>query len=201
MNIHEHQAKAVLKAIRRAGPRGHAGLHARRGGAAAAKARRAGLRGQVPDPRRRPRQGPFEGSAPTPRAACASSRRVEDVDASRGDARPRARHPPDRAQGPAGQPPLHRGGRRHRQRALPLPAGRPRDQPRGRGRLHRGRHGHRGGGALHPEKIITIQIDPATGVSPTTAAASPRRWTWRATSPSRPPRCWPRSTPPSWPRT
>ena len=62
MNIHEYQAKARAARIRRAGfarACRSAGRRSRRRGE---EARRPGLGGEEPDPRRRPRQGQVQGS-------------------------------------------------------------------------------------------------------------------------------------------
>ena len=57
MNIHEYQAKAVLREFGVPVPRGHAGFLGRRGGQGARGTRQPGLGGQGADPCRRPRQG------------------------------------------------------------------------------------------------------------------------------------------------
>ena len=48
-----------------------------------------------------------------------------------------------------------------------------------------------------PDKIVTVSVDPATGIMPHHGRRSPRRWGLRATSPSRPRTCWGSSTAPS----
>ena len=59
---------------------------------------------------------------------------------------------PDRPARQAGQPPLHRGRLGDRPRVLSLGAGRPRDLARRLRGLDRRRHGHRGGRARHAGK-------------------------------------------------
>ncbi len=110
------------------------GRRARRPGA-----RRPGVGRQGPDTCRRSRQGRRRqgGQEPGRRARRSPAHARHDPG-----------HPPDRPQGPRGAPALYRRGRGHRPRTLPVPAGRPRNLPRGGGRLHRGRHGHRGGRPL-----------------------------------------------------
>ncbi len=141
MNIHEYQAKAVLREFGVPVAARHSGVHASmRPSKAAREARRPGLGGQGADPCRRPRQG--------------RRRQGRQVDRRReegGDAPPRldAGHAPDRPAGQAGQPPLHRGRLGDRQGVLSLDAGRPRHVARRHRGLDRRRHGHREGRARH----------------------------------------------------
>ena len=61
-------------------------------------------------------------------------------------------------------------------RVLPLDAGRPPDQPRRLRGLDRGRHEHRGGRARRrPRRSSPSRSIPRPGSCPTTAGASPRR--------------------------
>ncbi len=136
MNIHEHQAKAVLAEFGVPVPRGYPAFSVDEAVAAAEK-----LGGPVWVVKAQIHAG-GRGKGGGVKLA----RSIDEVrDDRRQDARHDPRHPPDRAEGPRGAPPLHRGRRLDRQGILPLAAGRPRDQPRGGGGLHRGRHGHRGG--------------------------------------------------------
>ena len=139
MNIHEYQAKAVLREFGVPVPRGHAAFSVEEAVKAAQAARRprlvvkaqihAGGRGKA----RRRRRG---------------VRSVEDVTQARpSGCSASAGHAPDRPARQGGQPPLHRGRLRHRPRVLSLRARRPRDLARRLRRLDRGRHGHRGGRA------------------------------------------------------
>ena len=61
MNIHEYQAKALLRGFGVPVPKGIAVVLGRRGRGSRASARRPGLGGEGPDPCRRPRQGPVQG--------------------------------------------------------------------------------------------------------------------------------------------
>ena len=71
MNIHEYQAKALLKSLGAPVADGVAVFKAERGGGRGQEAARAALCGEEPDPCRRPRQGQVQGTwRPTPRAAC-----------------------------------------------------------------------------------------------------------------------------------
>ena len=73
---------------------------------------------------------------------------IEDVRARSGaHARHDPGHAPDRPAWPRGAAALYRGRLRHRARALSVGAGRPRHLARRLHRLDRRRHGHRGGGA------------------------------------------------------
>ena len=150
MNVHEYQAKQLLRAVRRAGGAGRAGLHRRRGGRGRAGAARPRVGGEGADPRRRPRQGQVQGAGRRRqgrRAPRQVDRRGEDL--RRADAGQDAGDDPDRARRPRRQAPVHRGRLRHRPRALSVGAGRPRHLAHRLHRLHRRRHGHREGGARH----------------------------------------------------
>ena len=61
MNIHEYQAKAVLKSSASRCRAARRCLYGRGGRSGREGARRAGLGGEGADPRRRPRQGPVQG--------------------------------------------------------------------------------------------------------------------------------------------
>ena len=121
MNIHEYQAKAVLREFGVPVPRGIAAFSVDEAGEGRQGARRAGLGREGADPCRRPRQG---------RRRRRWSSRSSDVEGAKADAPARlhAGHASDRAAGQAGQPPLHRGRLGHRPRVLSLGAGRPRDR-------------------------------------------------------------------------
>ena len=83
-----------------------------------------------------------------------------------GNAGQHAGHQADRRRRQAGQPPLYRRRRRHRARALLLAAGRPRDRPRVAS-SSRPKAAWTSRRVAHdtPEKIITVDIDPTTGVT------------------------------------
>ena len=103
MNIHEYQAKAVLRAFAAPVSNGRSGVDdVAEAEAAAKELARPGLGGQIADPRRRPRQGQVQGAgAPATRAACASparSTRSSNVRARRCSAR---RSSPSRPARPA----------------------------------------------------------------------------------------------------
>ena len=116
MNIHEYQGKAVLKEFGVPVSARRADLHGRRGRGRGEGTRRSALGGEVPDPCGRPRQGQVQGSRGRRegrRAPRQVDRRGEAVRAA--DARPHARHRPDRRGRQAGQPPLYRGRLGHRE--------------------------------------------------------------------------------------
>ena len=140
MNIHEYQAKAVLREFGVPVPRGIPAFSVDEAVKAAHDARRPGLGGQGADPCRRPRQGRRRQGREVDR------RREEGSDAP---ARLDAGHASDRPAGQAGQPPLHRGRLGDRQGVLSLDAGRSRDLARRHRGLDRRRHGHREGRARH----------------------------------------------------
>ena len=153
MNIHEYQGKALLKSLGAPVADGVAVFKAERGGSRGEEAARTALCGEEPDPCRRPRQGQVQGARPRRQGR----RQAGEVGGRcrrqrQGDARQDAGHQADRPGGQAGQPPLHRGRRRHRPRALSVDPGRPLGRPHRLRRLDRRRHGHRGGGARHAGK-------------------------------------------------
>ncbi len=134
---------------------------------AAKRAWRPGLGGEGADPRRRPRQG-------RRRQGGQIDRRREEGS----DAHPRLDpgHAPDRPEGQAGQPPLHRGRLRDRQGVLPVDAGRPRHLARRVRGLDRRRHGHREGRARHAgEDRHHLGRSGRPASARITCAASPRR--------------------------
>ena len=142
---HPHEDSRVprqgnLAQVRRARAARHPGLHGAGGGRSRAEARRPGVGGQGPDPRRRPRQGRRRQGRQVDR------RRQE---AGRRDPGHAAQDAPDRPRRPEGAPPVHRGRRRHPEGILRLGRDRPRDAEGGLHRLQRRRHGHRGSGARH----------------------------------------------------
>ncbi len=150
MNIHEYQAKDLLAAYGVPTPTGYAGLHGRRGRRGGQEAAGASLGGEGADPRRRPRQGQVQGEGGRRKGGVRLAKSIDEVKTlRRADAGQHARHHPDRPGRPRRQPPLYRGRRRHRARALSLRARRPRHLARRLHRLDRRRHGHRGGGARH----------------------------------------------------
>ena len=168
MNIHEHQAKAVLKGF---------GVPVSRGEAVttAADARKAAetlgsslfvVKSQIHAGGRG--KGKFEGLGPDAKGGVRLAKSAEEVETNAaGDARPRARDAPDRPQGQAGQPPLHRGGVSDIARELYLSLLVDRETSRvavvasTEGGMDIEDVAH-----STPEKIVTVQIDPATGVMP-----------------------------------
>ena len=100
MNIHEYQAKELLAKFGVAVPAGHAALTVDEAVAAAEQAPRAALCREGADPRRRPRQGQVQGTRPR-----RQGRRPPGQDARRGPrdrdrhARQHAGHDPDRRAG------------------------------------------------------------------------------------------------------
>ncbi len=117
MNIHEYQAKAVLREFGVPVPRGIAGHERRRSRQGRQRARRAGLGREGADPRRRARQGRRRQGGEIGRRRRTRGRAPARLDAG---------HASDRAAGQGGAPPLHRGRLRHRPRILSLRAGRSR---------------------------------------------------------------------------
>ena len=80
VNIHEHQAKALLATYGLPLRRGRRDLLAGGGRGGGEVAARAGLCGEVADPRRRARQGPVQGARPRRQGRrAASSKSVADV--------------------------------------------------------------------------------------------------------------------------
>ena len=136
MNIHEYQAKAVLREFGVPVPRGHAAFSVEEAVKAANDLGTPVARRQGADPCRRARQG--------------RRRQGREVDRGRAQggrapARLRPGHASDRPARQAGQPPLYRGRLGDRPRVLSLGAGRPRDLAHRLRGVDRGRHGHRGG--------------------------------------------------------
>ena len=77
MNIHEHQAKELLRQFGIPTPDGMAAFSVREAGEAVQQLAWAAVRGEGADPRRRPRQRQVQGSRrPARRAACASPSRA-----------------------------------------------------------------------------------------------------------------------------
>ena len=150
MNIHEYQAKELLKRYGVAVLDGHVAWTPDEAVAAARQAARPGLCGEVADPRRRPRRRPLRRRPERQgrRAPRALDRR--GARGRRGDARPHAGHQADRSGRAHGASRLCRGRLRYRPRAVSLAAGRSRQRPRHRHRLHRRRHGDRGGRGAPP---------------------------------------------------
>ena len=158
MNIHEYQAKEVLRGFGVATGKGIAAFTVDEAVKAARNAGRPRLGREGADPRRRPRQG---------------RRRQGGEVGRRGEGRGHAHaghdagHPPDRARGQARAAPLHRGRPRDRARALSLdrwstaqPRASP-SSPRPKAAWTSRRWPHD-----TPEKIITVQVDPAAGYAP-----------------------------------
>ena len=154
MNIHEYQAKELLKQYGVAVLDGYVAWTPEEAEAAAAKLPgpvyvvksqiHAGGRGA----------GRFADD-PNGKGGVRLAKSPEEVrDGRRGDDRPHADHQADRPGRPPGPPRLCRGRLRHRPRALSLAAGRPRDRAGRHRRLDRRRHGDRGGRRAHPEKIL-----------------------------------------------
>ena len=210
MNIHEYQAKALLKSYGAPVSRGVPVMDASEAEAAAKELGgpvwvvksqiHAGGRGK----------GKFKEASAGEAGGVRVVKSVEDVKANvAADARRDAGDQADRGGGQAGQPPLRRGRLGDRQGVLPLRAGRPRLP------------GHvafvvstEGGMDIEevahstPEKIVTLTVDPATGVMPHHGrsvakalqltgdlAKQARGWSKSSTRPSSAPtwRCW-RST-------
>ena len=151
MNIHEYQAKAVLRQFGVPVPRGVPVLKVEDAEAAAVELGgpvwvvksqiHAGGRGK----------GTFKEADAGEQGRRAGREERRGGEGSRdADARPHAGDAADRRRGPPGQPRLRRGRLGHRERVLPLDPGRPRDEPRLLRRLDGGRHGHRGGGPPSP---------------------------------------------------
>ena len=177
MNIHEYQAKELLKRYGVAVPDGYVAWTPDEAVGRRPQTSRPGLRGEVADPRRRPRRRPFrrrperQGRRPPRPLRRRGARR------RRGHDRPHAGHQADRPRRPRGAPRLCRGRLRHRPRTLSVAAGRPRQRPRHHRRLHRRRHGDRGG------RRNTTGEDPARRDRPrlrhlrrSMRAGSPTRW-------------------------
>ena len=138
MNIHEYQAKEVLRGFGAPVPKGKPAFTVEEAVAAAEELPGPGLGGQGPDPCRRPRQGRRRQGGQIHRGCGEGSPAHAGHDAG---------HASDRSAWPACQAHLYRGRFGDRARALSLCAGGPRHQPHRFHRLHRRRHGHRGSGA------------------------------------------------------
>ena len=168
MNIHEYQAKAVLREFGVPVPRGIAGLRGRRGRDAAktlggpvwvVKAQiHAGGRGK----------GKFKEASAGVKVGVRIAKSVDDVNASRqADARLDAGHASDRAARQGSQPALYRGRLRHRQRVLSVDrwsTARPREvafvvSTEGGMDIEEVAHNT-------PGEDLTFSIDPATGFMP-----------------------------------
>ena len=140
MNIHEYQAKGVLKKVRRAG--------------AARRSRHVGRRGG---------EGAHELGGPVwvvkaqihagGRGKAGGVKVVKSIDDVKKEATrilgSTLGHASDRPEGQAGQPPLHRGRLGDRQGVLPVDAARPRDLAGRHRGLDRRRHGYRESRARH----------------------------------------------------
>ena len=119
--------------------------------AAAEQAARAALRREGADPRRRPRQGQVQGTGrPTPRAACASPRSLDEVRAAATDMLGNTLVTIQTGEHGKQVNRLYvTDGADIAKEYLSLDAGRSRDRPHRHGRLDRGRHGHRDRRARH----------------------------------------------------
>ena len=165
MNVHEYQAKELLRGYGVPLAQGAPAFTVEEAVAAAAEAARPGVGGEGADPRRRARQGQVQGA----RRRRQGRRAARQVDRRGGGQRPAdagqdAGDGPDRPRGPRRQAPLHRGGLRHRPRALSLGAGRPRHLAHLLHRLHRRRHGHREGGARDARQDRDAVDRPGVGL-------------------------------------
>ena len=141
MNIHEYQAKAVLREFGVPVPRGVPAFSVDEAVKARARARRPGLGGEGADPCRRPRQG-------RRRQGRQIDRRREERSPQRMLGSTLVTH----QTGPQGKQVSRlyiEEGSADRPRVLSLDAGRPRDLARRLRRLDRRRHGHRAGRARH----------------------------------------------------
>ena len=192
MNIHEYQAKEVLRGFGVPVPARLRRVHRRRGRGGSREARRSGLGGEGADPCRRPRQGRWrEGGQVARRGA----------QGSHPHARHDARHAPDRSAWPRRAPALYRRRLRHRSRTLSLRAGRPRHQPRRVHCVDRRRHGYRRGGQAHARKNPYLPDRAGGGLSALCRARHRRRAeARRAMQPSNAARSSKASTMPSSPR-
>ena len=166
MNIHEYQAKELLRRYGVPVPDGYVAWTADEAAAAA---------GQLPGPVYVVKAQIHAGGRgagrfaddPDGKGGVRLARSIEDVRAA---ADAMLGHTLVTKQtGPAGRP-VHRvyveAGLRYRSRALSFAAGRSRQRPRYRGRFHRRWHGDRGRRrAANPEKILRVAIDPAAGMS------------------------------------
>ena len=193
MNIHEYQAKALLREFGVPVPRGIPAFSVDEAVKAAHRARDAGGGGQGADPRRRARQGGRRQGREIGRRRAQGGRAAPRLDAG---------HAPDRAARQAGQPALHRGRLRDRSRVLLVGAGRSRELARRLRGLDRRRHGHRAGRARRrPRRSSRSRSIRRPASCRITAAAWRRRCISPAISPSRPKAWWRSSTRRSSPRT
>ena len=204
MNIHEYQAKAILREF-------GVPVVARRRGDRCCRSRQSGRR-ELPGPvyRReganpcgRARQRQVQGSRGRSAAAFASRARAEEVESlCAPDARPHARHGADRACRQAGQPALYRRRLGDREGILSRPARRPRrragslssPRPKAAWRSRRSRKRRRKRSSASP----SIRRPGSCRI---TAARSPRRLGSPAISPNRPRNSRRGSTRPLSPRT
>ena len=143
MNIHEYQAKAVLREFGVPVPRGIPAFTVEEAVKAAKE-----LGGPVWVVKAQIHAG-GRGKAGGVKVV----KSIDDVkQGSDAAARLDAGHAPDRPARQAGQPPLHRGRLGDRPRILSVGAGRPRHLARRLRGLDRRRHGHRGSRARHARK-------------------------------------------------
>ena len=96
MNIHEYQAKELLRQLRRGGARRACRLDAGGGRGGGAEAARPGLRGEGADPCRRPRRRPFRRRSERQGRRAPREVARRGARGRRGDARPHAGHQADR---------------------------------------------------------------------------------------------------------
>ena len=179
MNIHEYQAKAVLKEFGVPVPRGKAVFTADEAEQRRQGARRTGLGREIADPRRRPRQGQVQGAGRRRqgrRARRQVGRRGQDH--RRRDARQDARHRPDRRR-PASRSNrlyIEEGSDIAKEFYLSLLVDRETSRvafvvsTEGGMDIEKVAHDT-------PEKILTFSVDPATGVH---APSRPRAWRARS---------------------
>ena len=164
MNIHEYQAKDLLKRYGVAVPDGYVAWTPDEAVAAAAK-----LPGPIYVVKSRstpaaavPAVSPMIRTA---KAVSASRAPRGSACRRRSDARPYSGHQADRASRARSASRLRRSRLRHRSRILSVAAGRPRQRPHDRDCLHRRRHGHRAGRRTSAGKDPARRIDPAAGIS------------------------------------
>ena len=168
MNIHEYQAKAVLRAFAAPVSNGRAAFTPDEAEAAAQGARRPALGRQIADPRRRPRQGQVQGGVGRRkgrRAARQVGRRGQAI--RRADARRDAGDRADRARRQAGQPALYRGRLRDRQGILSVAAGRShRRRASPSSSRPRAASTSRTSRTTRRRRSSHFSVDPATGIMP-----------------------------------
>ena len=193
MNIHEYQAKAVLREFGVPVPRGHAAFIGRGGGQGRARARRPGLGGQGADPRRRPRQGRRRQGGEVGRrraqgsASACSARRWSPTRPARTASRSTASTSRTARRSTASS--ISRCWSIARPRASPSWS-----RPKAAWTSRRSRTTRR-------RRSSRSRSIPRPASCRITAGASRRRSASPAISPSRRRRCWPSSTRPSSPRT